>query len=139
MGNHKISDDTGGAFMGCTALTSINIPASVEIIGFWAFLDCYALHTVTFQPNSRLKIITGSFWECKSLTSIEIPASIEILESTFVSCTSLKNVRFQANSQLRTIKSATFQSCPLEIIDASNGTGASVKKREDTHTMYHLL
>lgn len=120
MGNRSASYNTGGAFYCCKSLTSINIPASVEIIGYWAFDHCHALRTVTFQPNSRLKIMDGAFWVCESLTSIEIPAGIEILESTFVGCTSLKNVRFQANSQLRTIGAATFQSCPLETIDASN-------------------
>lgn len=43
-----------------------------------------------------------------------------IIDTVAVGCTSLKNVRFQANSQLRTIGAATFQSCPLETIDASN-------------------
>lgn len=120
MGNRTESYNTGGAFLSCKSLSSINIPASVEIIGFWAFDHCHALHTVTFQPNSRLKVMDGAFWVCESLTSIEIPAGIERLESTFVGCTSLKSVRFQANSQLRTIEATTFQSCPLELLDASN-------------------
>lgn len=120
MGNRNASYNTGGAFYCCRSLTSINIPASVEIIGYWAFDHCSALRTVTFQPNSRLKIMDGAFWTCESLTSIEIPAGVEDLESTFVGCSSLKDVRFQANSQLRTIGATTFQDCPLETIDASN-------------------
>lgn len=120
MGNRSASYNTGGAFYCCSSLTSINIPASVETIGYLAFDHCSALHTVTFQPNSRLKTMNGAFWTCESLTSIEIPAGVETLESTFVGCTSLKNVRFQVNSQLRTIEATTFQSCPLETIDASN-------------------
>lgn len=120
MGNRTESYNTGGAFLSCKSLSSINIPASVEIIGYWAFDLCHALHTVTFQPNSRLKVMDGAFWVCESLTSIEIPAGIERLESTFVGCTSLESVRFQANSQLRTIGATTFQSCPLKTLDASN-------------------
>ena len=120
MGNQTSSENTGGAFMNCKALTSINIPASVETIGFWAFEFCSALHTITFQPNSKLKIMDGAFWSCTSLTSIEIPSSIENLDATFVNCTSLKTVRFQTDSQLKTIKASTFHNCPLETFDATN-------------------
>ena len=49
-----------GAFANCTALTSIEIPANVEIIEEAAFKNCTALTTVTFENNSSLKTICGA-------------------------------------------------------------------------------
>lgn len=50
-----------GAFAKCTALTSIEIPASVEVIEPEAFWGCSALITVSFEHESQLKIIQGSY------------------------------------------------------------------------------
>ena len=103
-----------GAFFGCTSLTSIEIPASVETIGVAAFKNCTALTTVTFEKGSQLKTIEGgakdsnyygAFCGCTSLTSIEIPASVETIGSTaFRGCTALTTVTFEKGSQLKTIR-----------------------------------
>ena len=45
-----------GAFADCTALTSIEIPASVETIEAAAFMRCSKLATVTFEKGSQLKL-----------------------------------------------------------------------------------
>ena len=72
-----------GTFRGCTSLTSIEIPASVEAIGYNIFYGCTALTTVTFEKGSQLKEIGGdifgggAFENCTSLTSIEIPAGVK--------------------------------------------------------------
>ena len=76
-----------GAFSYCTALTSIEIPASVETIEAAAFKGCSSLATVTFENGSQLKTIgggsysSGAFSDCTALTSIEIPASVETIEA----------------------------------------------------------
>ena len=102
-----------GAFSYCTALTSIEIPASVETIGASAFKDCSKLATVTFEKESQLKTIGGGYSEpnyygvfsdCTALTSIEIPASVETIEAAaFKGCSSLATVTFENGSQLKTI------------------------------------
>ena len=103
-----------GAFYGCTALTAIEIPASVETIEASAFKGCSKLATVTFEKGSQLKTIaggyssggysSGAFSDCTALTSIEIPASVETIEATaFKSCSSLTTVTFEKGSQLKTI------------------------------------
>ena len=51
-----------GAFSDCTALTSIEIPASVETIGNTAFSDCSKLTTITFEKGSLLKTIGGGYY-----------------------------------------------------------------------------
>ena len=102
-----------GAFLDCTALTSIEIPASVETIEATAFKGCYSLATVTFEKGSQLKTIGGGYYyhyyygvfsDCTALKSIEIPASVETIEATaFKGCSSLATVTFEKGSQLKTI------------------------------------
>ena len=114
---------SSGAFSDCTALTSIEIPASVETIEAAAFKGCSSLATVTFENGSQLKTIgggsysSGAFSDCTALTSIEIPASVETIEAAaFKGCSSLATVTFENGSQLKTIEggypsSGTFADC----------------------------
>ena len=105
--------DYYGAFSDCTALTSIEIPASVETIEATAFKRCSKLTTVTFEKGSQLKTIGGgysssyyhgAFSDCSSLTSIEIPASVETVEAAaFSDCSQLATVTFETGSQLKII------------------------------------
>lgn len=74
-------DNTAGAFEGCRRLSSITIPASCEIIGFGAFLNCN-ISELHFEEGSALKTIgmdaffnnmglkSISLKECKHLESI---------------------------------------------------------------------
>ena len=80
---------SSGTFADCTALTSIEIPASVETIEAAAFKGCSSLATVTFEKGSQLKTIggggsysSGAFSDCTALTSIEIPASVETIKAS---------------------------------------------------------
>ena len=106
-----------GAFSDCTALTSIEIPASVETIKASAFKGCSSLATVTFENGSQLKTIgggsypSGAFSDCTALTSIEIPASVETIEAAaFKGCSSLATVTFENGSQLKTIGGGSYSS-----------------------------
>ena len=105
-----------GVFSDCTALKSIEIPASVETIEAAAFKGCSSLATVTFEKGSQLKTISGDystgstsnysgvFSDCTALKSIEIPASVETIEAAaFKGCSSLATVTFEKGSQLKTI------------------------------------
>ena len=107
---------SSGAFSDCTALTSIEIPASVETIEAAAFKGCSSLATVTFEKGSQLKTISGDystgstsnysgvFSDCTALKSIEIPASVETIEAAaFKGCSSLTTVTFEKESQLKII------------------------------------
>ena len=84
-----------GAFLGCSSLTSIEIPASVETIEATAFKRCSKLTTVTFEKGSQLKIIGGgfdtnvgyryiygAFSELKNLMTVDMSActQVEIIE-----------------------------------------------------------
>ena len=108
-----------GVFYNCTSIT---IPANVEIIEATAFMNCKALSTLLFEPNSKLQIIGGNihaealkdgygkldaygaFTNCTLLTSIQIPISvIEIECAAFYNCTSLNSVIFEEGAHINTI------------------------------------
>ncbi len=134
MGEEEIIlDCIGGAFEGCTSLTS-----------------------VVFEEGSRLESIGQSaFAYCTSLESITIPASvtgicvpettgmqleIEYERGTFSGCTSLKSVEFEKGSRLETIGDLAFTGCtslesitiPASVteIGASANIGVSVNMGE---------
>lgn len=110
-----------GVFKGCS-LSSIEIPASIEIIEPCAFAYCTNMSVVTFEQGSKLKEfadsikftsdLVGAFVNCTSLKSILIPANVEKIGSgTFVNCTSLSTVTFEPNSNLKIINEEAFTNC----------------------------
>ena len=85
------------AFCG-TALTSLDIPNSVNTIGSDAVSECYNLQTVTL-PNTLTTIGSMAFYYCTSLTSIEIPASVTTIGyNPFSRCPSLASIMVDENN-----------------------------------------
>lgn len=110
----NVSNRAFGVFADCYALSSIEIPANVEIIDACVFQNCTNLSVVTFEQGSKLKEFgdgctsdpfgTGVFANCTSLKSIQIPANVEkIGVGTFKNCSQLSSVTFKADSKLKTI------------------------------------
>jgi hypothetical protein len=96
-------------FQGCTCLSRVQIPASVEDIGYLVFSGCSGLHEVAFAAGGRLRRICG-FHGCLSLRRIEIPASVEVVASAgFFGCLALEEVAFAAGGRL--IEVCGFGSC----------------------------
>lgn len=77
------------AFMGCSGLISIEIPAGVTSIGNYAFCGCSGLTSIEI-PAGVTSIGNYAFMGCSGLTSIEIPAGVtSIGDYAFYSCSGL--------------------------------------------------
>ena len=82
----------GSITLGCSGLTSIDIPNSVTTIGGSAFSNCSGLTSMTI-PNTVTMIGVGAFSYCNGLTSIDIPNSVTLIgESAFEGCSVLTDV-----------------------------------------------
>ena len=96
------------AFLGCSSLTSVNIPNSVTTIGEGAFAEC-GLTSVTIG-NSVTSIGCGVFYGCESLRKITLPESLTYLgDGAFSSCASLEKISLPG--KLERIENWTFSGC----------------------------
>lgn len=87
-----INTIAGGAFDGCTGLTTITIPNSVTHIGNFAFRECINLTSVEMS-NSVTTIGESAFEQCINLSAIEIPNTVQTIEmKAFCRCNSLSEV-----------------------------------------------
>ena len=89
----------GGAFRGCSSLSSITIPEGLTIISYGAFENCNNLKNIII-PESVIGIDNHAFKGCSSLENIEIPKSITIIgtDNVFSGCTSLKEINVQSDN-----------------------------------------
>ena len=99
-------------------LTSINIPASVEIINGngtnqgTPFYRNYSLASVNFAPNSVLTTIKqNAFTDCNSLTSLVLPNTVTtIAERAFSACRNLTTIKLGASLK-ETTGYSVFHTC----------------------------
>ena len=62
-----------GTFYGCTALTSITLPASLTEIAQYSFYGCTALKTIKFSENATLATIGDyGFYDCPVLHTVDM-------------------------------------------------------------------
>ena len=117
----KVISIEPNAFRECSALTSINIPNSVNSIGKAAFLGCSSLTSINI-PSSVNSIGVGAFSGCSSLTSINIPSSVTSIEDyAFYSCSSLTSINIP--SSVTSIGEGAFRCCSsltAFTVDANN-------------------
>ena len=109
----------GSLFSGCTSLTTIEIPASVEEIGYSAFYGCTSLQTVTFEKGSKLKTIKGNndygtFIRCRALTTVDMSACTQVTE--------IESHAFYNDSKLQLFKigTRTPPRCGIDVFTGIN-------------------
>ncbi len=97
------------AFSGCSGLTSIIIPESVDVIGSNAFEGCSGLTSIII-PESVTRIGLNAFEGCSGLTSIIIPESVtRIDDGAFKGCSGLTSIIIPEG--VTSIGYAAFQGC----------------------------
>ena len=97
-----------GAFLGCTNLTSITLPQNVKEIGASAF-EKSGLETIVI-PSGVTKIQTSTFANCSNLQTISGLENVNSIgEKAFYQCTSLSTI--EGLHQLKTIDAQAFFQC----------------------------
>ena len=99
------------AFLGCTALETIDLPNTVTSMGTKVFNGCTSLENVTW-PTGMTTIPNFTFYGCTSLSEFTIPDNITTLgDSSFQGCSALKNINISANSQISNKWISIFRGC----------------------------
>lgn len=81
---------------------------SKDVIGSYAFLDCSGLTSLTL-PASITKIGNGTFYDCSGLTSLTLPAGITEIENfAFEGCSGLTSIYVYAE-KVPKIRSNVFE------------------------------
>ncbi len=110
-------------FVGCGALSKVNIGENVKKIPAHIFAKCKSL-TDVFIGNSVEIIGIGAFSQCSSLTDLTIPPSVTSIEhDAFEECIALKNVIFKDGSlrlylgkEYKNGWQGLFVDCPLDSV-----------------------
>ncbi len=71
----KIPDN---AFYGHSALTSVNLPKSISVIGKYAFYGCSKLEEIIL-PDSLTSMGENAFYKCTKLKSVTIPEGMNTI------------------------------------------------------------
>ena len=124
---NSVTSIGGGAFKGCSSLTSITIPNSVTSIGGSAFSGCSGLTSVTI-PNSVTSIGSYAFSGCSGLTSVTIPNSVTCIEyQAFYGCSGLTSVTIP--NSVTSIGDEAFAGCSgLTAVTVLNPTPVAIKQ-----------
>ena len=103
--NLDLSETTGlesipeFAFLECTGLTNIEIPANITTIKIGAFYQCTSLKNIKI-PENVTSIGGYAFVECTSLTDIEIPANVTAIDgSAFTACYNVTSLHVENDNK----------------------------------------
>ncbi len=98
------------AFNNCTALESVEFPASLATIGSVAFNGCSSLTDADLSGTALTSIADSAFYNCTALESVAFPDALASIGSTaFRGCAALESVAFP--DALASIGSMAFNGC----------------------------
>ena len=107
----KITMDGDYMFMNCTKLTEVSFTNEITYIGKYAFYQT-AISTLEI-PASVTKIDNYAFAYCLALDHMTIPATVTTFGNyCFAYCASLSDFTFQESSSTQTMGTHFFYQCP---------------------------
>ena len=110
------------AFSECSALTSINVPNTVQLIGDNAFSNCTGLTNLVFEMGGTGKMVVGKYaFQYVAATDVVLPATMTIVGDYAFINSSLTNVTFEEGSKLLSLGDQVFQGTKLVAIDMPAG------------------
>ncbi len=74
------NSDRNGVFAGCTALTSIELPAGTTKLGTYMFYGCKSLKSVNLSELTQITEVPFRAFYCCALSSVELPENISRVE-----------------------------------------------------------
>ena len=103
---NKISEN---AFNGCEKLGAFYLPREVRVIQAGAFYGCSSMKKLTFESNSKLKVIesastTSGAFQKTGLDSICIPKSVTTIGAYAFCESQLQKLSFEEGSNCKTIE-----------------------------------
>ena len=135
-----IGDD---AFYGCSAMTSIELPARLVSIGANAFNSCRKIVKLTI-PEGVTTIGGGAFGYCTVLSEISLPTTLKELGldskglfSIFSACPALEKIEIPAsNEYFATIDNVLYQKTNKTVLDAD---GNKVLNEDGTEKTVNVI
>lgn len=98
---HHIGD---GAFQGCAGLKDVGFPKNIVSIGARAFKNCLNLEEIVI-PEGVKTIGNSAFEHCVGLRAVTLPKSIKkIGEYAFAECDNLSEIRIPAEEAERIVR-----------------------------------
>ncbi|MBQ4283605.1 MAG: leucine-rich repeat protein [Lachnospira sp.] len=118
-------------FFGCKSLEEVVLPESVEVIGAYAFADCFRLKDITACSDMSVRTIgTSAFENCRNLQAAIFGETLQSLgAAAFAGCSGLKRVQFAGECGLTHIGDHCFNGCEnlesIELPDSVEVVGVS--------------
>jgi hypothetical protein len=100
-----------------SCLAKLLIPSTVERIGDNCFSKCKSLTEITFEFDSRLRVIGKFTFYKTAVRSVRIPSTVEyIAEKCFSKCKSLIFLKFESDDVLKSIGKNAFSCTALKTV-----------------------
>ena len=118
----KVTTLANSMFYGCSGLTEVTLPDTLEIVPISAFQGCTNLTSITLPQN--VKEIGASAFEKSGLETIVIPSGVtKIQTSTFANCSNLQTIFGLEN--VNSIGQKAFYQCTPPCTCSTPASGTS--------------
>lgn len=87
-------------FMKCVNLEIVEIPKTVDTVGYYSFSQCISLKSIEIPEGVRI-LESKAFSYCESLETIKLPASLEGIDmKCFADCPALREVVYAGTEEM---------------------------------------